>query len=168
MKISMYEASVPRIAAMLRNLSAILDKAEAHCEAKKIKPEALTGFRLFPDMLPLIKQVQIASDAAKGVVARLAGVEVPSFEDSEQTFADLRARIAKTVTFIEGVKPQQFEGSEDRQISLKFGGTPLEFKGIDYLLSFSIPHFLFHVVTAYNILRHNGVEIGKSDYLGGY
>jgi hypothetical protein len=166
MKISMYQASAPRFVNMLTNLSAILDKAQAHVEAKKIDPAALTAFRLFPDMFPMTRQVQIASDNAKGAMARLAGVEVPKYEDTEKTFAELNARIAKTIKFVQSFKPAQIDGSEDRDITLKLGGKDTTFKGMQYLLGFALPNFYFHVMTAYNILRHNGVEIGKSDYIG--
>lgn len=162
----MYQASAPRFVNMLTNLSAILDKAQAHVDAKKIDPAALTAFRLFPDMLPMTRQVQIASDNAKGAMARLAGVEVPKYEDSEKTFAELKARIAKTIEFVRSFKPGQIDGSEDRDITLKLGGKDTTFKGMQYLLGFALPNFYFHVMTAYNILRHNGVEIGKSDYIG--
>ncbi len=166
MKISMYQASAPRFVNMLKNLSAILDKAQAHVEAKKIDPAALTAYRLFPDMLPMTRQVQIASDNAKGAMARLAGVEVPKYEDTEKTFAELKARIAKTIKFVQSFKPAQIDGGEDRDITLKLGGKDTTFKGMQYLLGFALPNFYFHVMTAYNILRHNGVEIGKSDYIG--
>lgn len=166
MNISMYQASAPRFINILNSLSAILDKAQAHAEARKIDPLALTGFRLYPDMLPMTRQVQIACDAAKGVIARLAGVEVPRHEDTEQTFAELKTRIAKTVKFIETIRPQQIDGTEDREIVLKIGGQDMKFSGMQYLLGFAHPNFYFHVTTAYNILRHNGVEIGKRDYIG--
>lgn len=166
MNISMYQASAPRFINILNNLSAILDKAQAHAEARKIDPLALTGFRLYPDMLPMTRQVQIACDAAKGVIARLAGVEVPRHEDTEQTFAELKARIAKTVEFIGTIGPQQIDGTEDKEIVLKIGGQDMKFSGMQYLLGFAHPNFYFHVTTAYNILRHNGVEIGKRDYIG--
>ena len=166
MTISMYQASVPRLIAMLRNLDAILAKAQAHAVAKKIDPKVLVGARLFPDMLPLVKQVQIATDHAKGAAARLAGVEVPKFEDTEQSFEELQARIAKTITFVESFSAGQIDGSEERQISLKVGGQDMTFQGMPYLLGFAMPNFYFHLVTAYNILRHNGVEIGKRDYIG--
>jgi hypothetical protein len=167
MPLSIYQSSIPRFTHTLNSLSVILDKAVAHAEAKKIKPEALTTFRLYPDMLPFTSQIQIACDAAKGVVARLAGVEVPKHEDTEVTFADLKARIAKTIAFIESIKPAQIDGSEEKQITLKIGGSDMAFKGVDYLQAFALPNFYFHVATAYNILRHNGVEIGKRDFLGG-
>lgn len=166
MAISMYEASVPRLANMLRNLDAIIAKAQAHALAKKIDPKVLVGARLFPDMLPLVKQVQIATDHAKGAAARLAGVEVPKFEDTEQSFEELQARIAKTLAFVESFSAAQIDGSEERQISLKVGGQEMTFQGMPYLLGFAMPNFYFHLVTAYNILRHNGLEIGKRDYIG--
>jgi hypothetical protein len=166
MKISMYQASAPRFANMLRNLSAILDKAQAHAEAKKIDPAVFTQSRLAPDMFPLSRQVQSACDSAKGAVARLAGVEIPRHEDTEQTFAELKARIAKTVDFVESLKPAQIDGSEERDVVLKLRGQDVKFNGLQYLLGFAYPNFYFHVTTAYNILRHNGVEIGKRDYVG--
>jgi hypothetical protein len=162
----MYDACAPRFASMLRNLDAILGKAQAHAAAKKIDPAVLMSARLFPDMLPFVKQVQIATDHAKGAVARLAGVEVPRFEDTEQSFDELRARLAKTIAFVESFSAEQFDGSEGRDISLRAGGKDLTFKGMPYLIGYAIPNFYFHLVTAYNILRHNGVEIGKGDYLG--
>jgi uncharacterized protein len=162
----MYQASVPRLANILRNLSAILDKAQAHAEAKKIDLQVLTNSRLYPDMLPMKRQVQIACDTAKGVAARLAGVEVPKHEDTEETFAELKARIAKTIDFIQTLKPAQIDGSEEKNIHLKLGQREVEYKGMQYLLGHALPNFYFHVVTAYDILRHNGVEVGKRDYLG--
>ena len=166
MRISMYQASAPRFVNSLRNLSAILDKAQAHAEARKIDATTLTGSRLFPDMFPMARQVQIACDTAKGAVARLAGVEVPKHEDTERTFAELQSRIAKTVEFIGGFKPAQIDGTEDREIVLKLRGQDTRFNGLQYLLGFALPNFYFHVTTAYDILRHNGVEIGKRDYIG--
>ena len=166
MTISMYQASAPRLANMLRNLDAILARAQAHATAKKIDPAVLLGARLFPDMLPLVKQVQIATDHAKGCVARLAGVEVPKFADSEQSFEELRARIARIIAFVESFSAGQIDGSEERDITLKAGGREMSFKGLPYLLGYAMPNFYFHLVTAYNILRHNGVEIGKRDYIG--
>ena len=166
MSLSMYDASAPRFAQMLRNLDAILAKAAAHAAAKKIDPAVLLGARLFPDMLPMVKQVQIATDHAKGAVARLAGAEVPRYDDTEQSFDDLRARIAKTIAFVESFSAAQLDGSEQRPIALRVGGKDWSFTGQDYLLGFALPNFYFHLVTAYNILRHNGVEIGKGDYLG--
>ena len=166
MKISMYQASVPRFANMLKNLSAILDKAQAHCEAKKIEPAALTAFRLYPDMFPLTRQVQIACDSAKGAVARLAGVDIPKHEDTEQTFAELKNRIAKTIDFIESVKPAQVEGTEDKEIVLKMRDKEVKFTGMQYLLGHAYPNFYFHITTVYAMLRHNGVEVGKRDFIG--
>ena len=166
MTISMYQASVPRFVNILGNLSNILDKAQAHVDAKKLDPAALTGYRLFPDMLPMIKQVQIACDTAKGVVARLAGVEIPAYEDNEKTLAELKARIARTIAFIQTVTPGQIDGSEDREIVIRRGDKETRYKGMQFLLGHALPNFYFHVTTAYNILRHNGIEIGKRDYLG--
>ena len=166
MSISMYQASAPRFANMLNNLSAILDKAQAHADAKKIDPTVFTADRLSPDMMPLAKQVQIACDHAKGTVARLAGVEIPKHEDTEQTFAELKARIANTLAFVQSIQPRQIDGSEDKDIVLKLGGTDTHFNGMQYLLGFALPNFYFHAVTAYDILRHSGVEIGKRDYIG--
>jgi hypothetical protein len=167
MKLSMHQASSVRFAAMLRNLSAILDKAEAHAAARKIEPAALTAFRLYPDMFPLTRQVQIACDTAKGAVARLAGVEIPKHEDTEQTFAELKARIAKTLEFIESVPGAKLDGAEEREVVLKMRAGERRFAGADYLLAHAWPNFYFHLTTAYNILRHNGVELGKRDFLGG-
>lgn len=166
MNISMYLASAPRFVNVLTNLSNILGKAQAHVEAKKIDPVVLTAYRLYPDMLPMRSQVQIACDTAKGAVARLAGVEFPVFEDTETTLAELGARITKTVAFIQTLTPAQIDGSEDREIVLKRGDKETRYTGIQFLLGHAIPNVYFHVTTAYNILRHNGIEIGKRDYLG--
>jgi len=166
MTISMHQASAPRFARMLRNLSAILGKAQAHCEAKKLDAAALTTYRLYPDMFPFARQVQIACDQAKGAMARLAGVEPPKHEDTEQTFAELQARIAKSLDFVESVQPAQLEGSETREVVLKLRSGELKFKGVDYLFNHAYPNFYFHVTTAYAILRHNGVELGKKDFVG--
>ena len=166
MTISMYQASVPRFVNILGNLSNILDKAQAHADAKKLDAAALTSYRLYPDMLPMSAQVQIACDGAKGAVARLAGVEIPAYEDKEKTLADLKARIAKTVAFIQTVTPVQIDGSEDKEIVIKRGDKETRYKGMQFLLGHALPNFYFHVTTAYNILRHNGIEIGKRDYLG--
>jgi len=164
--ISMYQASAPRFVNTLNNISILLDKAQAHAEAKKIEPTALTHSRLYPDMFPMKRQVQIACDTAKGAVARLAGVEVPKHDDTEETFAELKARIAKTVAFIQTIKPAQIDGSEEKNIHLKLGSREVDWKGMQYLLGFALPNFYFHAVTAYDILRHNGVEVGKRDYIG--
>ena len=166
MTISMYQASAPRFANTLKNLSAILDKAQAHADAKKIDLRVLTAARLYPDMFPMSRQVQSACDTAKGAVARLAGVEVPVHEDTEQTFEELKARIARTIAFINTITPAQVDGSEDREVVLKFRTGEVKFKGMQYLLGQALPNFYFHVTTAYNILRHNGVEVGKKDYIG--
>ena len=166
MTISMYQASVPRFVNVLGNLSAILDKAQAHIDAKKIADASLTDFRLFPDMLPLTSQVQIACDTAKGLVARLAGVDIPAFEDNEKTIAELKTRIAKTIAFIQTITPAQIDGTEDKAIVTKRGEKETHYKGMQFLLGHAVPNVYFHVTTAYNILRHNGVEIGKRDFLG--
>ena len=162
----MYQASVPRLANTLNNLSAILDKAAAHAAEKKIDPAVLPGCRLYPDMFPLSRQVQIACDTAKGAVARLAGVAIPTHEDTERTFEELKARIAKTVDFVRSFQPAQIDGSDDKDITLKLGPREVTWKGMQYLLGFALPNFYFHVTTAYAILRHNGVPVGKPDYIG--
>ena len=166
---SLYITSVPVFKQMLGGLSGILAKADAHAVARKIEPNALLQARLFPDMFPMLRQVQVACDFAKSVSARLAGVEVPSFADTEQTFTDLQARIEKTLAFIDSLTPQQYDGSDTREIVTQ-AGTPKEkrFTGQSYLLNYGLPHFFFHVTTAYAILRHNGVEVGKKDYVGTY
>ena len=166
MKISMYEASVPCFVRTLQNLSNILDRAQAFADSKKIDVTVLTGARLYPDMLPMARQIMIASDTIKGAVGRLGGVEIPKYEDTEQTIAELKARVAKTIAFAQSVGAAQIDGSEDKEIVLKLGGKEVTFTGLQYLLAFVLPNFYFHVTTAYAILRHNGVEIGKSDFLG--
>lgn len=166
MSFSMYQASIPVFVRMFGNLSAILDKAVAFAEAKKIDPAVLINARLAVDMLPLSKQIQIASDAAKGAGARLTGSEVPSFADTETTFPELQARIARTVAFLQGLDAAQFEGCEAREIVLKLAAGEVALKGDAYLLHFVLPNFYFHVTTAYAILRHNGLDLGKTDYLG--
>ena len=166
MKISMYQVSVPVFTRMLNNLAAVLDKGAAYAEARKIDPLVLINARLYPDMLPLVKQVQIASDGAKGAAARLAGQEAPKYEDAETTFADLKARIQKTIAYLNTFKPEQIDGSEEKTITLQIRGNAVPFQGLAYLLNHATPNFYFHVTTAYDILRHNGVEIGKADYLG--
>lgn len=169
MTVSMYAASIPVFTQMLNSLHDILGKAQTHAVDKKIEPDALLQARLFPDMFALTRQVQIAADFAKGVAARLAGVDVPSYEDNEQSFTELQQRIAKTVAFINDLPPAQIDGSEAREIVLR-PGTPKEQKlgGQTYLLNYGLPQFFFHVTTAYAILRHNGVEIGKRDFMGKY
>jgi hypothetical protein len=166
MTISMYQASAPRLINSMRNLSTILDKTQAYIDAKKIDPAALLQFRLFPDMLNLTRQIQIASDTAKGVVARLAGVDIPTYEDNETSVAELQARIAKTIAFIEGFTPAQIDGTEDKAIVTKRGDKETHYTGMQFLLGHAIPNVYFHVSIAFAILRHNGVEIGKRDYLG--
>lgn len=167
MNISMYQASIPVLIRTLSNLRAILVKGAAHAETKKIEPAVLLGSRLFPDMFALTRQVQIATDMAKGCAARLSGVEPPKYDDTESSFADLLARIDKTVAYLKTFKPEQIDGTEDRDVTLNTPRGPLNFKGMPYLLYFLLPNIYFHVTTAYNLLRHNGVELGKLDYLGG-
>ena len=169
MTISMYNASVPVFKQMLGGLDGVLAKADAHTAEKKLDPSVLVQSRLFPDMFPLNRQVQIACDFAKGVSARLAGVEVPVDEDKEQTLPELRARIAKTIAFIDGIDAAKFDGSAQREIITR-PGTPRErkFVGLAYLLTYGLPQFFFHVTTAYALLRHNGVVVGKPDYMGAF
>ncbi|QOD83434.1 DUF1993 domain-containing protein [Chromobacterium haemolyticum] len=167
MSVSMYQASVPALIRGLNNLSAILDKAAADAAARNIAPEVLLNARLAPDMFALTRQVQIASDSAKGCAARLAGVDVPSYADDEASFADLQQRIAKTVAFLQGFNAAQIDGSEAREVVLKVRGDEIRFSGQNYLLGFVLPNFYFHITAAYAILRHNGVALGKMDYLGG-
>lgn len=165
----MYTTSVPVFKQLLNSLSVILTKAEAYATEKKINPTVLLEARLYPNMFPLSRQVQIATDFARSVPARLAGVEVPAYDDNEQSFAELQTRISKTLSFIESLTPSQFEGSETREIVLR-PGTPKEKKmvGHTYLFNYGFPQFLFHVTTAYAILRHNGLEVGKGDFMGAY
>ena len=165
----MYTSSIPVFKQMLGGLKEVLTKAEAHAAAKKIDPNALLQARLFPDMFALLRQVQVASDFAKSVSARLAGVDVPKLEDNEQTFAELQARIATVLAFIEGLEVGKFDEAATREIVTQ-AGTPKEkrFTGQSYLLNYGLPHFFFHTTTAYAILRHNGVEVGKKDYIGTY
>lgn len=169
MSLSMHQASVPVFDQMLGSLDALLTLAESHATERKIDPPALLQARLYPDMFPLLRQVQIACDFAKGVCARLAGAEVPVYDDSEQGFADLRALVAKTRAFIGGLAPAAFEGSETREIVLR-PGTPKERRlaGDVYLTRYGLPQFFFHATTAYALLRHNGVPVGKRDFMGSY
>lgn len=162
---SLYQASVPVFMRMMKNLVQILEKGQAHAEAKKIDPAVLLGSRLFPDMFALTRQVQIVTDSAKGI-ARLAGVEVPVYEDKESTFEELIERLHRTCSFLETLSPQQFVGAEERIVTLPTRNGPLSFSGKQYVQGFAVPNFFFHTVTAYNILRHNGVELGKKDFLG--
>ena len=166
MRITMYQASVPRLANLLGNLSNILDKAQAHADANGIDVSTLMDCRLTPDMYPFSKQVQIACDKARSVVARLAGMEVPYYEDDERTFAELKERIARTIEFIRSVPPDRIDGTEDDDIVLPVTGQETRYKGMQLLLGHSMPNVYFHSVTAYNILRQNGVPIGKRDFLG--
>jgi hypothetical protein len=165
----MYTTSVPVFKQLLLALKAILAQADAYAAAKSIEPDVLLQTRLYPDMFPLLKQVQIAADFSRGISARLAGIEVPSFEDNEKSFADLDALLTRTLAFLDSVKPAQFEGSEKKEIVLR-PGTPKEKKlsGQAYLANYGLPQFFFHVTTAYNILRHHGLAIGKRDYMGAY
>ena len=167
MAISMYQASVPVFQKMLGNLDHVIDKALADATHRKIAEPVLLQARLAPDMLPFTKQVQIMSDFAKGTSARLAGVEVPKWEDNEASFADLKARIRKTQDFIAGFTAAQIDGSEEKTIQIKAGPRELTFRGIDYLLMYAMPNFYFHYVTAYDILRHNGAPVGKGDFIAG-
>lgn len=166
MSVSMYQISIPVMQRLMKNLIGIIEKAEAHCAAKKIDPEVLANDRLAPDMFPLKRQVQIASDMAKAAACRLAGVDIPKWEDTEKTLPELRARLQKSIDFVGTFKPAQIDGSENKEISLTIGGQPKTLSGHTYLMTHAYPHFYFHVTTTYNILRHNGVEIGKGDFVG--
>ncbi len=165
----MYTNSVPVFRQFLTALKTILAQADAHAVSKSVDPGAYLNARLYPDMFPLLKQVQVAADFARGISARLAGVEVPSYEGNEKSFADLDALLARTLEFLDGVTSAQFEGSDTREIVLR-PGTPKEKKlsGRAYLANYGLPQFFFHVTTAYNILRHNGLGIGKRDFMGAY
>ena len=165
MSISMYQASIPHFILMLGNLSSILDKTDAHAKAKNIDQVVFVNARLAPDMYPLGRQIQIAADMAKACAARLAGIDVPRHEDNEMTFADLKARIAKTITFLQSVNVDQINGSDGLMVTLTMHDKEAVYSGQHYLLDIIIPHFYFHVTTAYAILRHHGVELGKSDYI---
>ncbi len=166
MTISMYQASIPPIIRSLNNLMAILEKGAAHAEAKKIDPAVLINTRLYPDMFPLGKQVQIVSDVTRRGAARLAGLEAPAMEDNETTFPDLIDRIKKTISYLKTLTPEQIDGSEQKTITLPMGKESMTFEGMPYLLYFILPNLYFHVTTAYDILRHCGVELGKMDFLG--
>ncbi len=163
---TIYDATIPSLKRTLTNLSAILKKGEEYADAKKVEHSVLLNARLFVDMYPLTKQVQIATDMSRGAAARLANVEIPKYEDNETTFAELQARIAKTIAFLDSVTPAQLAGSEAREITITVRKIELKFTGQDYLLKWVTPNVYFHVTTAYNILRHNGVELGKQDFLG--
>lgn len=166
MSLSLYDVSIPTFLHSLRSLKTILEKAVAHAEARKFDPNVLASMRLYPDMLPLARQIQIASDAAKGAAARLSGTEPPKFEDNETTMAELIARVTKTIDYLEGFKPEQFEGDDNRIITVKTPRMSLNFKAVDFVRHWALPNLFFHVTTAYALLRHGGVEIGKQDYLG--
>ena len=165
MTISMYQASVPVFLKMLGNLRSFIVKGETYAQEHSIEPAALLNARLFPNMLPLIKQVQIASDSSKGCVARLAGVDVPKFEDNETSFDDVKARIDKTMDFLKTFRPEQIDGTEERDIAIPVAKEVMHFTGQQYLLNFAMPNFYFHVTTTYALLRHNGVALGKRDFL---
>lgn len=168
MSLSLHRVAVPPTLQIFTSITAILDKAAAHCAARKIDPAVLINYRLAPDMFPLSRQVQIMTDQAKGMVARLAGAEIPSYPDTETSFDELKARIAKTVAFLQSFTPAQLDGAEDKTITLKVGGTEVSFKGAQYVLGFVFPNIYFHATTTYAILRHCGVEIGKRDFLGAF
>ncbi len=163
---SLYDVSVPTFKRTLTSLDAILAKAEAHAEEQGIDPQVLVNARLAPNMFPLSRQIQIASDSARRGAGLLAQVEVPSIEDTESTFGELRARIAQTIEFLDSLKKKQFKGAKKRTVELALGDTTLKLPATSFLMGFAMSNFSFHVVTAYNILRHNGVDIGKMDYLG--
>jgi len=168
MSLSIYDVSVPVLVRGLTIAARYLDKAEAHAKEHGIDPAVLINARLFPDMAPLSGQIQRASDTSKSMIGRLTGAEVPSFPDTETTFAELKARVAKTVALLEAVTPPQLEGSEDKQIEIKLRAGPVILTGKQYVLSFVLPNFFFHVTTLHDILRHSGVKIGKIDYLGDF
>ena len=164
----MYESLIPTSIHNLKNLSAILDKAAAHAQSKKIDESVFTNARLFPDMLPFSRQIQIACDTAKAGAARLAEVEVPSHPDVEKTFDELKQRIEKTINFLNSIKPEQINGKEEFKITYIQRDKEKNFIGLPYLLNYTLPNIFFHITTAYAILRHNGIEIGKKDFLGNY
>ena len=166
MQITMYDTLVPTANRMLGNLSNFLDKAETFATARKIDAAVLLGSRLAPDMLPLTRQVQIATDMSKGAAARLSGTELPKYDDNEATIAELKARIARTLAFINGIDAAKFAGSEDRDVTLQTRTAERHFKGLNYLRDYVLPNVYFHVTTTYAILRHNGVELGKNDFVG--
>jgi hypothetical protein len=168
MTVSLYQASVPVFQKMLGNLKTILQKGESYAQAKKIEPSVLLNTRLYLDMFALTRQVQIATDVAKGACARLGGQDIPKYEDTESSFADLYARIDRTLAYLATFKPADIDGQEDRDIILTPGGKEMHFKGQPYLLHWALPNFYFHVMATYAVLRHNGVDVGKMDYLGGF
>jgi hypothetical protein len=164
--VSLYDVSIPALTLGLTNLSAILGKAAAYAEAKKVDPKVLADSRIIADMFPLKRQVQIACDTAKGAAARLAGVDIPKHEDTEATIEELKERIAKTIAFVQSAKREQVNAAATREIVLQFPNLTLKFTGFDYLSKFVLPNFYFHITTAYAILRKNGVDVGKGDFLG--
>lgn len=163
--LSIYDTAITPLKRTLNNLAGILQKGEAYADSKKVDHQVLLDARLFVDMYPLTRQIQIATDMSKGAGARLAGIEVPKYEDNETSFAELQARITKTIAFLDSIRPEQLEGAETREITITVRKVDLKFSGQDYLLKWVLPNVYFHVTTAYNILRHNGVELGKSDFL---
>jgi hypothetical protein len=164
--LSIYDATIPPLKRALSNLATILEKGEQYADAKKVEHQVLLNSRLFVDMYPLTRQVQIATDMSKGAGARLAAIEIPKYEDNETSFAELQARIAKTIAFLDSINPQQLEGAESREITIIIRKADIKFSGQDYLLKWVLPNVYFHVTTAYNILRHNGVALAKQDFLG--
>jgi hypothetical protein len=168
MSMSMYSVSVPVFRQILGSLATILEKAEAHVDAKKIEPDALLRARLFPDMFPLLRQVQLATDFAKGAAARLAGVDVPRYDDVEQDFAGLQARLEKTLAFLDSVSREAVDAGAEREVVIGSGASERQFQGQAYLLHYALPNFYFHAATAYDILRHNGLEVGKRDFIGSF
>lgn len=164
--LSIYDATILPLKRTLSNLATILEKGEEYADAKKVEHQVLLNARLFVDMYPLMRQVQIATDMSKGAGARLAAIEIPKYEDNETSFAELQARIARTIAFLDAINPQRLEGAASREINITIRKTDLKFSGQDYLLKWVLPNVYFHVTTAYNILRHNGVELSKQDFLG--
>ncbi len=164
--LTMYQVALSPVIRMLASMDAILDKAEASCEARKIDPSVLMHYRLAPDMYPFPRQIQIMSDGAKGIASRLAGVELPSYPDTESTIPELKARIAKTIEYLKSFTEEQINGSEEKEIVLKMAGHEVKFTGRDYVMNFALPNFYFHASIAYAILRHAGVELGKRNFLG--
>jgi uncharacterized protein len=166
MTISMYKTSVPIFVQFLTSMSGVLDKAAVHCEAKKIEPATLLNMRLYPDMFPLVRQLRAVTDHAISGTARLAGAELITFPNTEASFAEVKDRIAKTIDFVKSFKPVQIDGTEDKEIVVKFSSGDRKFKGQAFLLNFCLPNFYFHATTAYDILRHCGIELGKRDFMG--
>lgn len=166
MSVSMYTASAPIFVQFLTSMSAVLDKAKAHCEAKKIDPNYILNMRLYPDMFPFVRQVRAVADHAVNACGRIAGVELPTFENKEDTFDELKERLQTAIEFVKSIKPEQLDGQEGREIVIRFPSGERHFTGQTLLLNFSLPNFYFHATTAYGILRHCGVEVGKRDFLG--